>query len=209
MKTFIALFCFAYFIGTNHIILAQESANLSQNDSQDYLERHPIYDYAELQLNNTDTIPDFESKQNKLKISGTIYESDGVTPAKDIILFIEQADEHGDFDLREHKEKRYVHHSGWIKTDANGQYTFYTFIPGNDRRYNQLQQLFPVVKEPSKPEYEIASFLFDEDPLLTKLCRKRIAKKDDPTRILKPKKEGDLLVVKKDIVLPSDIEATR
>ncbi|MCK8481837.1 hypothetical protein [Psychroserpens algicola] len=193
----LSLTCLTVF---NMSIFAQDATSTLD----DYLDRNPIYDYQELQLNSTDTIPDFESKTTKIKVTGTIYQSDGVTPAKDVILFIEQADETGDFDLRTSNDKRYVHHRGWVKTDADGQYTFYTFVPGNDRRYNQLQQLFPVIKEPKKPEYELASFLFDDDPLLTKLCRKRMAKKGDPTRVLKLEKEGDLLVAHKNIVLNSD-----
>ncbi|WP_204345087.1 hypothetical protein [Psychroserpens algicola] len=193
----LSLTCLTVF---NMSIFAQDATSTLD----DYLDRNPIYDYQELQLNSTDTIPDFESKTTKIKVTGTIYQSDGVTPAKDVILFIEQADETGDFDLRTSNDKRYVHHRAWVKTDADGQYTLYTFVPGNDRRYNQLQQLFPVIKEPKKPEYELASFLFDDDPLLTKLCRKRMAKKGDPTRVLKLEKEGDLLVAHKNIVLNSD-----
>ncbi|WP_460218861.1 hypothetical protein [Psychroserpens sp. MEBiC05023] len=198
MKCLIAILSFTFFFSGNILV-----------NAQDDLSNHPIYDYSETQLNNTDSIPDLNAKTNKLKISGTIYESDGITPAKDVILYIEQADEDGDFDLRDTKDKRYVHHRAWIKTDANGKYTFFTFVPGNDRRYNQLQQLFPSIKEPSKPEYDIASFLFDDDPLLSKLCRKRMAKKGDPTRILKPKKVEGLLVVEKDIILNSGSEATK
>ena len=193
MKNLITLICLSLIFGFNTDVFAQES--------QDLTERHPVYDYEDFQLSDTDTIPGFESKPNKLKISGTIYESDGVTPANGVILYIEQADEHGDFDLRKENGKRYVHNRGWVKTDANGQYTFYTYIPGNDRRYNQLQQLFPVIKESSKEAYEIESFLFDEDPLLSKICRKKITKKGDPSRILKPTKVNDIFVVQKDITL--------
>ena len=209
MKYFFNLFFLTLFFGVSLSLSAQDSIDILEDESNNYLERHPIYDHVEFQLNSTDTIPDFESKANKLKISGTIYLSDGVTPAKDVILFIEQADEQGDFDLRTKDDKRYAYHRGWIKTDANGQYTFYTFLPGNDRRYNQLQQLFPSIKEPSKPAYDIESFLFDEDPLLTKLCRKKITKKGDPTRILQPKKVDGLLVVTKDIVLNSGEETSK
>jgi len=196
--TFICLFCFV-------AIHAQDAIA----NSEDYLNRSPIYDYTEDQLNNTDTIPGFESKEHKLMISGIIYQSDGITPAKDVILYIDQADENGDFDLRFHNEKRYVYNRGWIKTDADGRYTFYTYVPGNDRRYNMMQQLFPIVKEPSKEAYEMASFLFDDDPFLTKTCRKRMAKKGDVTRILKPNNKDGLLVVQKDIVLNSDSEDTK
>jgi len=205
MKYLFTLICLTCFVGTNYTVCAQESVD----NSEDFLNRSPIYDYTELQLNNTDTIPGFESKQHKLKISGTIYESDGVTPAKDVILYIDQADENGDFDLRYSNEKRYVYNRGWIKTDADGAYTFYTYVPGNDRRYNQMQQLFPIVKEPSKDAYEIASFLFDEDPFLTKICRKRMAKKGDVTRILKLKTVDGLNVVQKDIVLSPDIQMAK
>jgi len=200
MKYLITFICFTFFIGANSSISAQESIDNSEN----FLDRSPVYDYTEARLNNTDTIPGFESKPNKLKITGTIYESDGITPAKDIILYIDQADENGDFDLRYSNEKRYVYNRGWIKTDADGTYTFYTYIPGNDRRYNQMQQLFPIIKEPSKDAYEIASFLFDEDPFLTKTCRKRMAKKGDLSRILKLKNIDGIYVVEKDIILNTE-----
>jgi len=208
MKNYIIFCLVSFFTHNNGSIYAQESQEVSKIQSENYIERSPIYDYKELKLNNMDTIPGFGSKENKLKISGIIYKSDGVTPAKDVVLYIEQADEHGDFDLRILNDKRYVHNRGWIKTDAEGHYTFYTYVPGNDRRYNQLQQLFPIIKEPSKSEYQITSFLFDEDPLLTKHCRKRMTKKGDPSRILKLKKVDGIFVTQKDIILHDGIVAT-
>jgi protocatechuate 3,4-dioxygenase beta subunit len=202
MKLLNLLFCTAIALSSIQSLKAQDLVG------DEYLNRNAIYDYSEIQLNNTDSIPDFESKAQKLKISGTIYLSDGVTPAKDVILYIEQTDENGEFDLRTAQEKRYVHHRGWIKTDADGHYTFYTFVPGNDRRYNQLQQLYPVIKEPSKPEYALESFLFDDDPYLSKTCRKRLAKRGLDT-ILKLEKQDELYVTTKNIVLPDYVPATK
>jgi len=176
--------------------------NMKAQESNTILDfNNPIYDRAEDQLRSTDTIPDFRSKKNKLKLTGIIYQSDGVTPANDVILFIEQPNENGEFDLRSTGEDRYVFHRSWIKTDADGRYTFYTFVPGGDRRYNQLQQIFPVIKAPSSEEYVVESFLFDEDPLLTKTCRKRMTKKGDPTRILKLKTEDGIFVAERNITL--------
>ena len=205
MRVSILILLMSCLIGGNFNLNAQQT-DVASDDSKHY---NPFYDYAEHELRNTDTIPGFESKQEKLKISGTIYLSDGVTPASDVILYIEQADEHGDFDLRGTKEKRYVHNRGWIKTNSDGQYTFYTYVPGSDRRYNQKQQLFPILKEPSAPAYHIASFLFDQDPLLTKGCRKRMVKKGDPGRILSPNKENGILTVNKDIILYDGITMTQ
>ncbi|MEF3079168.1 hypothetical protein [Winogradskyella poriferorum] len=191
MKNLIAAFCLVCFYSAFTLSYAQES---------------PIYDRAEDLLTNTDTIPDFRSKTNKLKLTGVIYQSDGVTPAKDVILFIEQPDEDGDFDLRRTGDQRYVFHRSWVKTDEDGRYTFYTFIPGNDRRYNQMQQIFPIIKEASKEEVQLESLLFDDDPLLTKRCRKRLAKHGNTGRILTTKKEDNILVANKDIVLSDGTE---
>jgi protocatechuate 3,4-dioxygenase beta subunit len=194
MKNLILIICLVCFTSVTQSILAQES---------------PIYDRAEAQLRNTDTIPEFRSKTNKLKLTGTIYQSDGVTPAKDVILFIEQPDEDGDFDLRRSGDARYVFHRSWVKTDVDGRYTFYTFVPGNDRRYNQMQQIYPIIKETSKPEVQLESLLFNDDPLLTKRCRKRLAKKGKTQRILTTTKENGILVAKKDIVLSDNTEPTK
>ena len=202
MKKIATLICLICFFSSFITVVAQQTNNYADS-------KYPIYDRAEMLLKNVDTIPDSRSKANKLKLTGTIYQSDGVTPAKDVILFIEQPDENGDFELRNTGDARYVFHRSWVKTDADGKYTIYTFIPGNDRRYNQLQQIFPLIKEPSQSVYELETFLFDEDPLLTKACRKKIAKKGDPTRILELKKEEGLFIAQRDIILSSNSEAIK
>lgn len=187
---------------------AQLLASAIDRTNDILLERNPTEDYRTLSIPNTATMPDYDLKKDKLKLTGIIYEPDGVTPAKNAILFIEQADEHGDFHMKKLGKKRYLHHRVMVKTDENGRYTIYTFIPGNDRRFGQLQQLFPIVKAKDGVAYEIESFLFHEDPLLTKICRKKINKKGDPTRILVPKKEDKILVVEKNIIL-NDISSSR
>jgi protocatechuate 3,4-dioxygenase beta subunit len=177
----------------------------SQNNSKASKDLNPIYDYGSRNLSSIDSVPDFNLKDQKLKLTGVIYQSDGKTPAKDVILYVEQPDEYGNFDLREDNGKRYVHHRVWVKTDNDGRYTIYTFVPGNDRRYQQYKQLFPVIKEPSKEAYEIETFLFDDDPLVSKYCRKRLAKKGDITRILKPKMVDGILVAERDIILKQEL----
>ena len=194
MKNLVVTFCLICFYSAFNPITAQES---------------PIYDRAEDLLSNTDTIPDYRSKTNKLKLTGVIYESDGVTPAKDVIVFIEQPDENGDFDLRRSGDDRYVFHRSWVKTDEDGRYTFYTFVPGNDRRYNQMQQIFPIIKEDSKPEVQLESLLFDNDPLLTKRCRKQLNKKGHTGRILTTEKKDGIWIANKDIVLPEHTEPSK
>ena len=206
MKNLLTLISFACLVAFGYAQNAVETQNDFEKSSADYKTRNPIYDYSESQLNNTDTIPGFETKTNKLKITGTIYQSDGVTPAKDVILFIEHADDNGDYQIKTENDKRYMYHRGWVKTNAQGQYTFYTFVPGaaispiTFPRRKGLKKILPTIKEDGKPEYYLDALLFDNDPLLTKACRKRLKRKGIDN-ILKPEKQRDMLVVTRNIVL--------
>jgi len=204
MKNLLILFSLTYVITLNNSILAQESSDASSEIPFNYKKRNPIYDYSENQLNNVDTIPDYNSKSNKLKISGTIYLSDGKTPAKDVILFIHQPNEDGDYILKKDtNRKRYVHHRACIKTNADGKYTFYTFIPGKYDRSKELKQIHRTIKEPGKEEYELSSFFFDDDPLLPELtlaCRARAV-----NSMLRLQKKDSMYVATRDIKLPESI----
>jgi len=203
MKKLTPLMFFACLISFNTLI-AQELASTSNDIPLNYKKRNAVYDYSEKNLNNTDTIPDFATKSDKLKITGTIYQSDGKTPASNVILFIHQPDEDGNYDLkRDENRKRYIHHRGWIKTNADGQYTFYTFIPGKFLRSKELRQIHRTIKEPGKAEYDLTSFFFDDDPLLPDLtlaCRAKAV-----MSMLKLNKKGDMYVATKDIILDKNI----
>lgn len=203
MKNLIILLSFICIFISFNVLEAQDTSEIPEN----FKKRSPIYDYSEKQLNNVDTIPDFASQSQKLKITGTIYENDGVTPAKNVMLFIHHTDENGNFELKRQNKKRYVHHRGWVKTDADGKYTFYTFIPGKYMYSNELKQILPIVKEPNKPEYKIETFLFDDDPQLTGKCRTKV-EKTNPNRILKLNKKEGLFEAKRDIVLGKEETAS-
>lgn len=186
-----------------HTLNAQDSANVLEEVPFDYLTRNPIYDYNAETLSNTDTIPDFSSQESKLKITGTVYQSDGVTPAKDVILYIWHQDANGYYDMKTDNHKRYVNHRGWIKTDADGQYTFYTFFPGSYPHSKEKRHIHVEVKEAGKADYALNGFLFEDDPFLSKICRKRLAKKGI-NNILSTPKKGDLHVANHDIILKAD-----
>lgn len=203
MKNLLTLLCFACFTGSFLSLSAQDS------------DHSPIYDYTENQIiNNTDSIPGFETKANKLKITGTIFQSDGVTPAKDVLLFIYQADENGDYQVKTEDDKRYVEHRSWVKTDEDGKYTFYTFIPGSAiepityPRKRGAKEIVPIIKEEGKEEYNLNAFLFDNDPLLSKSCRKKLKRKGIDSILKLEKKEG-MYVTTKNIVLAKDNTAIK
>lgn len=202
MKKIILLLVFVLVSLAFHKLSAQDASNVIEEIPFDYLNRSPIYDYDLNTLSNVDTIPTYSSQENKLKISGTIYQSDGVTPAKDVILFIWHQDQDGYFDMKTKNDKRYVNNRGWIKTDADGKYTFYTFVPGSYPHSREKRIIHAEIKEAGKPEYAIPAWLFDDDPFLTKTCRKRLKRKGI-NNILKTPKIGDIYEAEYDIILPN------
>lgn len=188
------------FISTSFTFNAQEIASILDEVPANYKNHNTIYDVTGRQISSSDTIPEFNTKTNKLKISGTIFQCDGKTPAKNVLLLIYQPDEYGEYDVKkDDNRKRYIYHRAWIKTDNDGNYTFYTFVPGKYLRSKELKQIHRVIKEPGKTEQELNSFIFNNDPQLAYLnveCRNK-ASKD----ILKLEKEGDMFVATNNITL--------
>ncbi len=205
MKKLKPLFFLSCIIAVSYTLTAQEYASVSNEVYIANSDHSSIEDVDMPRWSNVDTIPDFDTKQNKIKITGTIYEKDGVTPAKDVILSIYQTNEIGDFVLvkNETKEKE-IYHRASIKTEADGQYTFYTFIPGTTHRSNELKKIHPTIKEQEKEEYGMYAFVFDNDPLLNKHCRNKLAKRGIDS-ILKLEKENDMYVATKNIILTDNI----
>lgn len=77
-----------------------------------------------------------------------------------MLLFIHQINENGNFELKRENKKRYVQHRGWIKTDADGKYTIYTFVPGAYIYGKELKQILPIIKALGQPKQKIETFVF-------------------------------------------------
>lgn len=182
------------------------TAVLSAQQSSKNRKRNVVLNLSEKATSATDTIPGFSTQKEKLKITGIIYEKDGVTPAKNVILYIYQADEEGDYHATKVDGKRVLRHEGWARTDSEGRYTFYTFVPGTYLPSKAMKQIHGMIKEPATDKtYSINQFVFDDDPMLSKSCRKKIAKYG-LNNILKLERDSHgMLVGTRDIVLSDDI----
>lgn len=166
-----------------------------------------VFEYGEMKLSSIDTLPDFENNKPKLKLTGTVLEVDGKKPAENVILYIYHTDRKGIYAKKGDEEgwaKRHGYIRGWIKTEKDGKYTFYTFRPGAYPNRGEPEHIHLTVKEPDKNEYYLDDFVFDDDPLLSNKKRERLRKRGG-SGISRPKMENGILTVHRDIILGRNI----
>ena len=122
------------------------------------------------QLGWVDTLPDFNEKGPRLVISGTVFQSDGHTPARDVVLYVYHTDQTGKYTNRDNEEGyagRHGYIKGWMRTNAKGQYRFFTLRPASYPGSTIPAHIHPIVKEPGKNEYWIDEYQFEGDPFLS------------------------------------------
>lgn len=168
----------------------------------------PFYDYEQMILSEVATMPETESKPNQLTITGKVLMPDGLTPAKNVILYLYQHDENGEFQFETYNDKERLRHRTWVKTDDQGNYTFNTFVPGEaivklnyPRRYGP-KQFYLVAKLPETEDFALPALMFEDDPLISKNCKRRLKRKNIDCLISMEQINGKA-VVKKDITLPA------
>ena len=162
-----------------------------------------IFENKDKQLNAVDTLPEFDITAEKLKLTGTVYETDGKTPAEGVVLYIYHTNEAGIYPTRGDEEnwaKRHGYLRGWIKTGNDGQYTFYTSKPGTYPSRTDPAHIHVTVLEPDGSYYWIHDFNFHDDPLLSDNERNRKTRGGD-SGIIKLKEENDLLIGERNITL--------
>ena len=166
-----------------------------------------LYECGDKKLSSIDTLPKFEKAETKLKVTGTVYQNDGITPAKNIIIYIYQTNENGIYETKGDEEgwaKRHGYIRGWIKTSADGIYTFFTFRPASYPNSRAPQHIHMTVKEPNTNAYYIDDIMFEDDKFLTDEFKKRLGNRAG-SGVVQPKLRDGIFVVKRDIVLGLNI----
>lgn len=166
-----------------------------------------VFEYGDRELSNTDTLPGFHEHEPKIKISGTIYEPDGKTPAEGVILYVYHTNREGEYATRGDEEgwaRQHGYIRGWVKTGADGRYTFYTYKPGSYSR--NAAHIHPVILEPNGKYYWLGSYLFEGDPNLSRRQLNQQNPRGGSDGILKLEKEGELLMDERDIILGKNMK---
>ncbi|MDN3724935.1 intradiol ring-cleavage dioxygenase [Aequorivita sp. SDUM287046] len=166
-----------------------------------------IFEYGNQPLSPVDTLPDFEKTEPKLKLTGTVFENDGKTPAENVIVYIYHTNRKGIYATNGNEigwAKRHGYIRGWIKTDKTGKYTFFTSRPAAYPNAKEPEHIHLTVKEPNKNEYYIDDVIFDDDPFLTQKHRERLTDRGG-SGIVKPILNGGILCLNRNIILGLNI----
>ena len=168
-----------------------------------------LFDYHLYSIKPTanDTLPHFAQNHPKIRITGTVFKRDGKTPADDVILYIYHVDRNGVYQPSDNPvgwEKRHGQYRGWLKTDTNGKYTFYTFRPVSYPIVQEPEHIHIYVKEPNKTPYYIDNFMFESDPTLTEKI-KRNEKKRGGSGIVRLEEKNGIWMANRNITLGMNI----
>ena len=167
-----------------------------------------IFEYGNRNLNYVDTLPDFNSSKIKLKVMGTIYHADGISPASGIILFVYQTDKDGTYATKGGESgwaRRHGYIRGWIRTNKEGKYAFYTLKPGPYPGRTTPAHIHPTILEPNGKYYWLGAYHFAGDEFLTEKETSPTLPRGGSSGLLELIKEGDLWVGKRDFILGKNI----
>ncbi len=165
------------------------------------------YKLLNLELKSVDSLPDYDKMNPKLNISGTVYKSDGKTPAEHVILYIYHTNRDSIYEASEHPigwEKRHGKYRGWILTNAKGEYSFYTFRPTPYPLARESEHIHMYVKEADKIPYYIDNFMFSDDPTLGEEDI-NMRKNRGGSGLINLKEENGVLIGKRDVILGLNI----
>ena len=167
-----------------------------------------LFEYGNKPLRAVDTLPTFAAANNKIKVTGTVFQNDGKTPANGVILYVYHTDAGGVYPTKGNEEgwaRRHGYLRGWVKTGADGRYTFYTFKPGTYPTRDAPAHIHITVMEPDGKYYWLNDFHFEGDSLLTNRELSPSAPRGGSNGILRLQSEGGLQVGRRDIVLGKNI----
>lgn len=155
-----------------------------------------IFEYGDKKMSSVDTLPDYDEEGIKIRITGTVYQPDGKSPAEDVIVYIYHTNQDGIYENKYDEKswaRRHGYIRGWVKTDANGIYEFYTLKPGVYPSGSEPAHIHITILEPDGRYYWLNSYHFAGDPLLTDKETNQKSPRGGSVGLLSLKKvEGDM-----------------
>ena len=160
-------------------------------------------EYGDKILTSVDTLSDFGLWKHQMMLYGTVYQSDGKTPAEGVIIYIYHTDRDGLYTAKSDAKgwgKKHGHWRGWAKTDKDGKYAFYTIRPVAYPDGSEPQHIHMTVKEPGKIPYYIDSVVFRDDPIFWNMDESSFKNRGGAGDV-QPVLVGDIWKMDRDIIL--------
>ena len=142
----------------------------------------------------------------KLRIYGTVYENDGVAPAKDVIVYVYHTNVEGVYPKTGKERgngKRHGYLRGWMKTNSDGKYEFMTIRPAPYETHGgEPAHIHYTIKPPNESEYWLSALWFEDDERVTEKYRDSVKRSGGFNNIIKlTLNENGVLEGKRDIKL--------
>lgn len=142
-----------------------------------------------------------KDKGELMKISGTVYQPDGKTPAANTLIYLYHTDIEGYYG-RSSNEHRHGRYRGWMLTNAEGRYAFVSIKPAPYPVQRFAAHIHMTVTTPTAREDWIDSILFEGDRLISAREREEAGKRGGFNPIVTLKKgDGGLYYATRDIQL--------
>jgi protocatechuate 3,4-dioxygenase, beta subunit len=130
-----------------------------------------------------------------LLVSGTIFQPDGKTPARGVMLYVYHTDVRGYYtNEAPGRQLQKPRLRGWMRTGDDGRYEFRTIRPASYPGTTAPQHIHTTLSGAGYQEYWIDSYLFEDDPHLTAEHRAKLSGRGgfQPVLTLKRDEQGVL-----------------
>jgi protocatechuate 3,4-dioxygenase, beta subunit len=165
MRPFLLTTAWCWLAASSHSMAQQTVAEPPACDCCVFDEQQPTH-------SQTRIAPD-TATDRRLQIAGVVYESDGRTPARNVLMYFYHTNAAGRYaklgiEARTSHAWWHGYCRGWLKTDQQGRYQINTIRPGAYPNERIPAHIHFWVKAPSQRTcYYLNDFVFTDDPLLT------------------------------------------
>lgn len=169
-----AVFCFClnFLLESAVAPKSQIETLIGQSDDEPFACSCCEFYEAPLDLTSEANISPVGEPGEPMVITGTVYQSDGKTPAADTIMYFYHTDFTGRYSKRGNEPRNSLawwhgFHRGWLKTDSEGRYQLRTIKPAPYPDRSEPAHIHTNLKSPNqKGCRNIADFVFQDDSLL-------------------------------------------
>ena len=125
----------------------------------------------------------------RLVMSGTVYDTDGVTPAPGITIFVYHTDAKGHYNSPDDALNPRLY--GWVRTDKDGRYEFRTIRPAPYPQVTTPAHVHVHVYGPGRPEWFIPEYFFEGDALIPARDRDLPVRMGSFSPVVRLSRDGD------------------